>query len=71
MSVFDHVRNVVSGPQSDEVLYELVVDELEAGNLRKGLWAKACALEGFDDAKAKASYIKMRVAHLRRDYSQD
>ena len=51
--------------KQEELLYEFVATELEQGSLSKGLWTKALAETGFDDARARALYIKMRVASLQ------
>ena len=51
--------------KQEELLYEFVAAELEAGSLRKGLWVKALAETGFDNARARALYIKMRIASLQ------
>ena len=67
MLVLDRFRNILTGPQSDEALYEFVVDELQSGDVRKGLWAKALAAEDFDQGRARGAYVRMRVAHLRRN----
>ena len=66
MPVLDRLRDILIGPQNDEALYELVVDELKSGTVRKGLWAKALAAEDFDTGRARGGYVRMRVAHLRR-----
>jgi hypothetical protein len=50
--------------KQEELLYEFVATELETGSLSKGLWTKALAETEFDDARARALYIKMRVASL-------
>ena len=54
-----------SAPQTEsyideEKFYELAYDEIESGNLKKGLWAKAFSEAEGDEKKAKALYIKYR-----------
>jgi len=54
-----------SAPQTEsyideEKFYELAYDEIESGDLKKGLWAKAFSEAEGDDKKAKALYIKYR-----------
>ncbi len=51
--------------KQEELLYEFVATELEQGSLSKGLWTKALAETDFDDARARALYIKMRFASLQ------
>ncbi len=51
----------------DQRFYDLVAGELAQKNLKPGLWARALAESGADDARAKAFYIRLRVAELQRD----
>ena len=53
--------------KQEELLYEFVATELEQGSLSKGLWTKALAETSFDDARARALYIKIRVAGLEAE----
>jgi len=50
----------------DEILYEKVWAELEGGAMNRGLWARCYAEVDGDTEKAKARYIKARVAQLAR-----
>lgn len=54
----------------DELLFEFVANELQRGEINKGLWAKALTDAEFIEAKAKSLYVNMRVAALRRDFRQ-
>ena len=49
----------------EEKLYEIVADEMDRNEIRKGLWAKALAQAGGDDVKVKGKYISLRVESLR------
>jgi len=49
----------------DEHLYAKVADELESGDLDKGIWTKALAENEFDEAKAKADYVETRVSQMK------
>jgi hypothetical protein len=49
---------------SDERFYEEVAREMQEKPLSAGLWTKAFSEMGGDDAKARALYIKYRVAQL-------
>ena len=53
--------------ESEERLYAQVVQEIEAGQRRDGLWAKALTLSSGDENRAKAEYIKLRVQSLLDD----
>jgi len=53
--------------ESEERLYAQVVKEIEAGQRRDGLWAKALTLSNGDENRAKAEYIKLRVQSLLDD----
>ena len=54
----------ISSNASDEKFYEEVARELQGKTMVPGLWTKAFAEMGGDDAKARALYIKYRVAQL-------
>lgn len=43
-------------------LYEIVAEELRRNSLKQGLWAKAFAEADGDEPKARAAYIRYRVA---------
>jgi len=45
----------------DEQVYASVLSELESGEIRNGVWAKAFADSDGDENKAKAAYIRLRV----------
>src|ERR1017187_3938829 len=49
---------------SDEIFYEEVSRELQEKLMVAGLWTKAFAEMGGDDAKARALYIRYRVQQL-------
>lgn len=55
---------------TEEALYAAVGEELRQGNIRQGLWAKALADEGYDEQKAKARYLKLRVRSLRMEVAE-
>lgn len=52
---------------SDDKFYEEVARELQDKPMAAGLWTKAFAEMGGDDAKARALYIKYRVAQLAEE----
>jgi len=49
---------------NDERAYELIANEISSNQVKQGLWTKALADADWDDAKAKAYYVKMRHAQL-------
>lgn len=53
----------------DQHYYDLVAGELARKDLKPGLWARALAEAGADDARAQAFYIRLRVAELLREES--
>lgn len=53
--------------ETEEALYAAVGEELRQGSIRQGLWAKALAEEGYDEQRAKARYLKLRVRSLRKE----
>ena len=52
------------GHMIEEEFYELAYEEIESGNLKKGLWAKAFSKSDGDENKAKALYIKYRFDQM-------
>lgn len=71
MGLFDSIKAAISGSSaSDEAYYEEVVRELSDGSMRPGLWAKALAETGYDELKAKARYIQLRVEVLKAEFGQ-
>ena len=48
----------------EEALYRQVLDEVESGVMRKGIYAKALADGLGDEGKAQSLYIKYRVQSL-------
>lgn len=57
----------ISSKANDEKFYEAVARELQEKPMSPGLWTKAFAEMGGDDAKARALYIKYRVAQLAEE----
>ena len=55
--------NQSPSPQ-EEAFYKQVLEEVEAGNMRKGIYAKALADGLGDEGKAQSLYIKYRVQSL-------
>ncbi len=49
----------------EEKLYELVLDELEGGDICRGIWAKAVAKSNGNDSQANSKYIELRVESLK------
>lgn len=53
--------------RQEELLYEYVAIELEEGALSRGLWTKALSQTDFDENRARALYVKMRIASLQAE----
>lgn len=49
----------------EEKLYELVLDELESGDICRGIWAKAVAKSNGNDSQANSKYLELRVESLK------
>ena len=68
MSLLSKVRTSVAlNRKAQEVLYEMALDEFEAGDIRRGLWAQALAEADGDEARAKGFYLKLRVRAMQDD----
>lgn len=66
MSLFDKFKiQNAAARLIEEQMYEFVVEELQNGIRRNGLWAKALANSQGDESKAKALYISYRVQSLK------
>lgn len=61
----------ISSNGGDEKFYEEVARELQEMPMVTGLWTRAFAEMGGDDAKARALYIKYRVAQLAAIANQE
>lgn len=51
----------------DQRYFDEVATELSNKQLKPGLWARAFAESGGDDAKARASYIRLRALDLKEE----
>ena len=68
MDISKFLKQQTSPPDPvDEVLYACVATELKDSVLKEGLWTKALADNGWDEQRAKADYVNMRVAQLREE----
>jgi len=68
MDIFSFLREHGSPPSSaDELLYEFVAAELSNSLLKQGLWTKALSDSNWDEPKAKALYVKMRIGQVRNE----
>lgn len=69
MDIFSFLRDKGSLQNpSDEMFYEFVSIELSNSILKQGLWTKALSDCEWDEQKAKALYVKMRVTQLRENF---
>ncbi|MDP2065227.1 MAG: hypothetical protein Q8K38_04575 [Burkholderiaceae bacterium] len=68
MDIFGFLRDRGSPPsESDEGLYEFVASELANSLIRPGLWTRALSESEWNESKAKALYVKMRISQLREE----
>ena len=68
MNIFKKINNKLKGKEGrkrEEIVYEMVIAELEKGYKNKGLLAKALADSGGEKSKAESIYIKYRVQSLK------
>ena len=49
----------------DEAIYAQVLNEIENGYRRDGIWAKAIADSKFNEQEAKSLYIRLRVQSIK------
>lgn len=68
MSFFSSAKaKLAASKLAEEQLYALAAEEVACGQIRQGLWAKAIAETGGDDAAAKARYLKLRVEIMKAE----
>ena len=66
MSIISRFRSAAALRRKlEETLYECVANELSNGEKKAGLWAQALAETDYDEKKAKAKYITLRVQSLK------
>jgi len=66
VGIFDDIRAKGAAYRlTEESLYAEALREIESGQRRDGIWAKAMAESNMDQGKAGAKYIKLRVQSLK------
>lgn len=60
------VTERLSTPDYNAQTYAQALQEIEAGTVDRGLWARALVSANGDESKARAAYIKYRVKDLAR-----
>lgn len=71
MGLFDSIKEALGKPSvTDEAYYEAVGREIAEGHVRPGLWVKALADSKYDEPRAKARYIELRVEALKSELGQ-
>ena len=72
MSIIGRFRSAAAARRKlEEILYECVATELSNGEQKAGLWAQALAETDYDEKKAKAKYITLRVQSLKDEFMFD
>lgn len=72
MGLLGSIKDVLFGLNpEDEKFYEVVAQEIIAGNIRSGLWVKALAEANFSEDKAKVRYIKYRIETLKAEFQDE
>ena len=59
-------RPAVAPPAPDDQTYARVAEEMESGQIDKGLWTRLFAENDGDEPKTRAAYIRHRVQQLSR-----
>ena len=72
MGIFDKVKKTsITSRRNEEKFYEEALKEVEAGEIRKGLYAKALAKADGDKEKAEGIYLKLRVQSMMDDIDSE
>jgi hypothetical protein len=68
MGIFDKFKKTtIKQRRYEEKLYEIALEEVEAGDRRKGLYSKALSKADGDTEKADGIYLKLRVQSIMDD----
>ena len=68
MSFFSSAKaKLAASKLAEEQLYAQAAEEVASGQIRQGLWAKAIAETGGDEAAAKAHYLQLRVEIMKAE----
>ena len=68
MSLFSSAKaKLAASKLAEEQLYAQAAEEVASGQIRQGLWAKAIAETGGDEAVAKGHYLKLRVEIMKAE----
>jgi len=72
MGIFDKVKKTtIDSRRYEEKLYEVALEEVENGEIRKGLYAKALSKADGDKEKADGIYLKLRVQSIMDDVESE
>jgi len=72
MGIFDKVKKTtIESRRYEEKLYEVALEEVEAGERRKGLYSKALSKADGDTEKADGIYLKLRVQSIMDDIESE
>lgn len=67
MSIIRKIGDALFGPDTSDLEYfEYVAEELGQGTIDKGIWAKALAETNYEEKKARARYIAIRVKSIKK-----
>ena len=70
MGLIDKLKRKVDANQAnsrleEELIYKHIMDEMESGVIREGLFAKAIANSNGDEIQAKSLYMKYRLQSVK------
>ncbi|RLA08479.1 MAG: hypothetical protein DRQ51_02465 [Gammaproteobacteria bacterium] len=72
MSLFNKFKKTtIAINKTQERIYAEVMDELEQGKMKKGLWGKALSDGLGDETKARGIYIKLRFKDIKDNTGMD
>lgn len=72
MGILNRLKDALHEPSIDDAdLYADIAREIDSGNLRPGIWAKALAEADFDEKKGRALYMRMAVRARQQEISAE
>jgi len=71
MTIFKAISEALFGPDtSDTKYYSYVCQEISDGLIDSGIWTRALAETEYEEWRARARYIVLRVAYLRQEVAK-
>lgn len=71
MKIFEKFKKVAEHRRNEEKIYAAVLNEMQQGIRREGLWAKAIAKSEGNENKATSLYLEYRAQSLADELQEE